>query len=348
MIPLYKPFMPELPLINEILQSGQLTYGKYGREFENTLRKYFKVENLITTNTFSMSIVVALSTLGLKPGDKVIASPMACLVSTQPILSMGIEILWADVNPTTGTLAPESVEKLIGLEPKAIIHNHYCGYVGFVDEINAIGVKNNIPVIDDCIEAFGSEYKGRKMGSLGTDITIFSFSAVRIPNTIDGGAVIFKDENFYKKSLLIRDSGIDRTKFRDSLGEINPECDITLVGQSATMNEVSSYIGIQQMKNIDWILRKQEENAEKWNEFNFKDYGITPIKNSESKPNYWVYGALAENKREAISLFREKGYYASGVHINNNRYSAFNDKKKLPGVDKFYESFVALPSGWWV
>ncbi len=348
MIPLYKPFMPELPLIQDILQSGQLAYGKYGKEFENELRKYFQVENLITTNTFNMAILVALSTLGIGAGDRVIASPMACLASTQPLLSMGIEIIWADVNPETGTLCPTSVEEMIKDNPKAIIHNHYCGYVGFVDEINAIGAKYKIPVIDDCIEAFGSQYKGKKMGNVGTDISVFSFGPVRIPNTLDGGAVIFKDEELYKKSKLVRDAGIDRSKFRDSMGEISPECDISFIGHSATMNEVSSYIGIQQMKNVDWILAKQRENAEKWFDFDFEKFGMKPIKIKESNPNYWVFGTLAKNKKDSILSLRKNGYYASGVHINNNRYSVFTDKKNLSGVEQFYESFVALPSGWWM
>jgi dTDP-4-amino-4,6-dideoxygalactose transaminase len=261
---------------------------------------------------------------------------------------MGISIIWGDVEPVTGTLSPESVKKLIKHKPKAIINNHFCGYVGFVDEINAIGKEFEIPVIDDCIEAFGSEYKEKKLGNVGTDVTVFSFGPVRIPNTIDGGAVIFKDEKLYTKSLLVRDSGIDRLKFRDELGEINPECDITMVGHNATMDEVKSYIGIQQMKNIEWILNKQRENAECWNRSNIEQLGLISIVNTNTKPNYWVYGTLAKNKRDAIMSLREKGYYASGVHINNNRYSVFGGSCELPGVYEFYNSFVALPSGWWV
>lgn len=348
MIPLYKPFMPEVPLVNQILHSGQLAFGKYGREFEKNLKEFIGVENLITTNTFNMAILVVLSTLGVKPGDTVIASPMACLASTQPLLSMGIKVLWADVEPTTGTLSPDSVKKLAKLKPKVIIHNHFCGHVGFVDEINNIGKDYDIPVIDDCIEAFGSEYKGKKMGNVGTDATIFSFGPVRIPNTLDGGAVVFKDGNLYAKSLLVRDAGIDRSRFRDELGEINPECDIIMIGHSATMNEISSYIGIQQMKNVDWILEKQRFNAEKWSNLDLAKYGLEPISNLNSKPNYWVYGTLVKNKRETILAMREKGYYASSVHINNNRYSVFGESSILTGVEKFYNSFIALPSGWWV
>lgn len=348
MIPLYKPFMPEVPLVDEILHSGQLAYGKYGRKFEENLKDFIAVKNLITTNTFNMAILVALSTLGIKSGDSVIVSPMACLASTQPLLSMGVKVIWADVEPNTGTLSPDSVAKLVKLRPKAIIHNHFCGYVGFVDEINAIGKKYNIPVIDDCIEAFGSEYKGKKMGNVGTDVTIFSFGPVRIPNTLDGGAVIFDDEKLYQKSLLVRDAGIDRARFRDELGEINPDCDIKMIGHSATMDEVSSYIGMQQMQNIDWILNKQRENAVKWMMANLEEYGLKSIENKDTNPNYWVYATRAKNKRKALLDFRNKGYYASGVHINNNIYSVFEDKKKLLGVAEFNDSFLALPSGWWV
>ena len=139
MIPLYKPFMPEVPLVNDILHSGQLAYGKYGRQFESVLKVFFETDHLIVTNTFNMSILVALTALGLKPGDKAIVSPMACLASTQPLLSMGIQVIWADVDPLLGTLCPDSVRALLVHEPKVIIHNHFCGYVGHIDEINSLG-----------------------------------------------------------------------------------------------------------------------------------------------------------------------------------------------------------------
>ena len=340
--------MPEVPLVNEILQSGQLAYGKYGREFERLLAEYFNTTNVIATNAFNMAILVALSTLDIKAGDTVIASPMACLASTQPLLSMGLKVKWADVNPKTGTLCPESVKKLVKLNPKAIIHNHFCGHVGFIDEINNIGKEFEIPIIDDCIEAFGSEYKGKKLGNVGTDITIYSFNPVRMPNTLDGGAVIFKDKNLYKKSLLVRDAGIDRSRFRDDLGEINPECDIELIGHSATLGEVNSYIGIQQMKNVERLLDIQRKNALSWNQ-KLEDIGnIKPITNKYCNPNYWIYGTLAKNKRETIIEFRERGFYASGVHLNNNAYSVFGDTTPLPGVKEFNNNFMALPCGWWL
>lgn len=340
--------MPEVPLVNEILHSGHLAYGKYGQEFETILREFFGAENLLVTNTFNMSILVTLTTLGLKPGDKVIASPMACLASTQPLVAFGLKVIWADVDPKLGTLDPNSVRALIKENPRAIIHNHFCGYPGHIDEINDIGREYGILVIDDGIEAFGSEYKGKKIGASLSDATIFSFNPVRFPNTLDGGAVIFKDKDLFQKSLLIRDAGIDRTRFRDEYGEINPDCDIEMVGHSATPMEINSYIGIKQMQHADEILEKQRNNARIWDDIFKESKDIIPVKNPDAKPNNWVYGVLVPDKRKYLIMFRQKNYYASGVHINNNIYSVFGNKKEMLGVSEFYNHFLALPCGWWV
>lgn len=340
--------MPDIPLVDDILHSGKLAYGNYGREFESILRAYFGTEHLVVTNTFNMSILVALTTLGLKPGDKAIVSPMACLASTQPLLSMGLKVIWADVDPKLGTLDPDSVRRLIKENPKVIIHNHFCGYPGHINEINDLGKEFGIPVIDDGIEAFGSEYKGNLIGNVGTDVTIFSFNPVRFPNTMDGGVVIFKDEQLHKKSVLVRDAGIDRLRFRDENGEIDPSCDIDMIGHSATPMELHSYIGIQQMSHAAQIFKKQRQNAVQWDNIFKEKKDINSINNSDSNPNYWVYGVLVPQKKEYLQQFRKRGIYASGVHINNNVYSVFGDQKVLPGVRSFYNSFLALPSGWWV
>lgn len=104
MISLYKPYMPlELPEMENILHSGALAYGKWGREFESKLKAYAGVENLMTTNTFAMAIQIALTVLGLKPEDEVISSPMSCLASNQPLYTFGLKVKWSDIDPKTGT-----------------------------------------------------------------------------------------------------------------------------------------------------------------------------------------------------------------------------------------------------
>ncbi len=351
MIPIFKPYMPEniQEGINEILYSGRLSYGKYGKEFEQKLSDFIGSKNLLTVSTYNQAMLIVLSTLGLKPGDEVIASPVSCLASNQPFVIKGLNVVWGDINPKTGSLCVDDVRSKITTCTKAIFHNHYCGYLGDIETMNALGKEYGIPVIDDCIEAFGSELHGNKTGNLGTDITVFSFQTVRLPNTIDGGALVFNDKELFEKAKKIRDYGIDRTSFRDELNEINPKCDIKLEGYGALMSEINSFIGIRQMDDIHKLIEKQEINAQSWHKSVGKMKSISSMEiTTNTKPNNWVYGILSENKLATIEKFREKGFYATSVHINNNIYAVFKNKIELKGVNEFMNNFVALPCGWWV
>lgn len=349
MIPLFKPYMPEsLPELDSILHGGALAYGSYVMAFESALMEYFGTPYVIAVNSFQLAICAMLATFDIVLGDEIIASPMGCLVSTQPYAAYGLKVVWADVDPETGTLAPDSVKEKISAKTKLIVHNHFCGFPGYIDEINRIGREYQIPVVDDGIECFGSLYKGRKIGNCGTDAAVFSFGAVRIPNTIDGGAVIFRDREAYEKALLICDNGIDRSRFRDQDGEIDPRCDIELRGYNAKMSNVNGYIGLCQMREAENLLSKQRANASFWRDRLLP--GDRPLRLTDpgNIPNYWVYGLLADDKRKAILEYREQGYYASGVHMNNSIYSVFGDQSSLDGANYFQEHFVAVPCGWWM
>jgi perosamine synthetase len=350
MIPLYRPYMPgELPEIDAILHGGALAYGKWGKLFERKLGEFIGESRILVVNSYNSAMFLALIIIGIKEGDEIIASPMSCLASNQPFVTLGARVVWADIDPATGTLCPESVQSKITLKTRAIFHNHFCGYPGYIDEINSIGKEKGIIVVDDAIEAFGSEYKGHKMGNLGTDITVFSFQTVRIPNTIDGGAIVLNNSDLLQKAILARDYGINRNHFRNNLGEINESCDISSQGIGATLNELNSYIGCQQMKQVENILERQRINGHYWSEYfhdNFKDV-LLVANRSYISPNYWVFGILTENKKQSLIEFRDRGYYASGVHLPNNYYSVFGNMETLVGVKKFYSKFLALPCGWW-
>ena len=90
--------------IQNILDSGKLAYGSYTKKIEEKLKNYFNTPYIIVTSTFESAILVAITTLGIDPKENIIASPMACLASTQPYLSKGINVYWADVDPNTQVL----------------------------------------------------------------------------------------------------------------------------------------------------------------------------------------------------------------------------------------------------
>lgn len=351
MIPVFKPYMPQgiEKELMEILTSGQLSYGRYGRAFENKLGAFVGNDKIVTTTTYNQALLMVLSILNLKPGDEIIASPVSCLASNQPFAIKGLSIKWIDVDPFTSTMDASQLRGMISPRTKAIFNNIFCGYAGDLDEVYSIGKEFDIPVIDDCIEGYGTKYRNKYTGNTGADITVFSFQTVRLPNTIDGGALVFSDEKRFEKAKLIRDYGIDRSKFRLPNGEINPKCDITLEGYGATMSEFNSYIGLKQLDKLDELFQIQARNADYWTTFFNDRNDVKPLDiNENCKPNFWIYGVLAEDKLKFIDEMKKAGYYATGVHINNNIYSVFQNKEDLKGVNDFMNSFVAIPSGWWV
>lgn len=349
MIPLYKPYMPDLPELDSILHSGALAYGKWGREFERRLADYLGVKQVLLTSSYGLAWQVLFRTLGLEPGDEVIATPMSCLQSTMPMAQYGLKTVWADIDPKHGVLDPDSVKSLITAKTKVIINYHFCGYPAYVDEINSIGKENGIIVVDDCIEAFGAKYKGNKLGNVGTPVSIFNFQTVRIPNTIDGGAIVFKEDELYKKAILIRDLGINRSIFRDANGEISKDCDIAIPSVNGTPSEVNSYIGCCQMEHIDGLLKKQADNAKKWENRLFDMPSFNGfIYREGTEPNFWICGILSGNKENDMKIFKKHGYDCSTVHLPNTYYSVFGKQSMPQGVSEFYKCFIALPCGWWM
>ena len=250
----------------KLLKNNSFNVQKQEDVGRRKLASYINNDKVLTISSYNQALLIVISTLGLKPGDEIIASPVSCLASNQPFVVKGLKVIWADINPIYGTLLIDDVRSKITSKTKAIFHNHYCGYLGEIEEMNNLGKEFGIPVIDDCIEAFGSELNGKKTGNLGTDITVFSFQTVRLPNTIEGGALVFNNKKMFEKAKIIRDYGIERSNFRDDLNEINPDCDVKFEGYGALMGELNSYIGIKQLVNLDFLINKQRANAIIWEE----------------------------------------------------------------------------------
>jgi dTDP-4-amino-4,6-dideoxygalactose transaminase len=174
MIPLFKPFMPP-NLENELSQllySGNLSFGTYGLEFEKELKHYIGNEYLLTVNSYNIAMQVVLTTIGLNSGDEVLASPISCLASNLPFVTKGLNIKWVDVNPLTGLMCTSDLRRKVSKKTKAIFHNHFCGYVGQVEEVNKIAIENNLVVVDDSIEAFGSLYKNKMINFKSKNLNI--------------------------------------------------------------------------------------------------------------------------------------------------------------------------------
>ena len=351
MVPIHKVYMPKNieSGLSEVLYSGQLAYGQYSKSFENKIRRY--ISNDLTVAISGNSVLFALQLLGVKQGDEVIASPMSCLMTTQPVAICDAKIIWADVDPLTGTLDPDDVSRKITSKTKAIIHYHWAGYPGYIDEINHIGKKNGIAIVEEASMAFGSEYKNKKIGNTGSDVVCFSFGPVRLPNAIDGAGLSFKSQVLFEKALRFRDLGVKRDGFRDEIGEISADSDIVDKGMAMTLNNLSGYIGLKQMGGLDSLISQQRKNASCWREKLKTIQGITFLdERSEILPNYWVFSFCLSGVRDQKLIdFRKQGYFSSKLHLRNDNYSVFQPPQPiLKGVDEFSDKQLSIPCGWWL
>lgn len=348
---LFNSYMPELPKLHEILNSGSISYGSYGALFETKLRE--KVDNpfVLTTSNFFYAISVALSTFGLQNGDEVIMSPLNCLAAVMPYKNYGLKIKFVDIDASTGTLDVEQVRKAISPKTKLIVLSHYCGYQGDLVAFRKLAEEKQVFLIHDCFEAFMSfENKVKNQNALQNEAFIYHFGPTKLPNTIDGGCVEFFSESFFTVASKVRDLGIDRKQFRKANGEIDEAYSVEYNSFGALMSEVNSYIGLMQLEQMDQLTKKMRSNTlhNLLTADQLLNYEFTYLKN-QSKTNNWVFGFLSESKDAELAALKEQGIACSGVHTTLSHNAIFeNEDMSFPNTDLFIQKFIAIPNGWWI
>jgi perosamine synthetase len=350
--PLYKVHMPPEAYValKDVIFSGQIANGPKVGEFESLLQEYIGNPYITSTGDVSSSIAVALFMAGVRPGDEVLTSPMACLSTNIPIKNLFAQAVWCDIDPLTGNIDPADIERHISPRTKAILVYHWAGNPVDLDAIMLIAKRHGLLVVEDASEAIGAEYRGRKIGNTNTDITVFSFYPTRQIATGEGAAIAFGNVDAYERGRWLKRYGIHQPSFRDSLGEINIASDVAVAGYSSYMNQIAATIGITQMSYVADIVTRHQSNGLFYDESLRNISGITVLKRlPETQSAYWVYTFLADQRNDLLRFLRSRGIYASKVHLRNDRYSCFEAVKwELPGVDEFERRHLSIPCGWWV
>jgi len=202
MIPLFKVHIPssvDKPLL-EVLHSGYIGQGVKVDKFEAALANWFDNKNVLTLNSGTSGIHLALRLADIGFGDEVISTPQTCSATNTPIINSGADIVWCDINPKDGNIDVNEIESLITTKTRAIMCVHWGGYPCNLDGINEIANNYGLYVIEDAAHAFGATYKGKPIGSI-SDFTEFSLQAIKHLTTIDGGVLTCKDEDDYREYL---------------------------------------------------------------------------------------------------------------------------------------------------
>lgn len=343
-IPLFTVNMPkevDTPLL-DVLHSGYIGQGKKVEEFEKLLGEYIGNSNVLTLNSGTSGLQLALMLSNVGVGDEVISTCCTCTATNMPILACGAKIVWADIDSETGLIDPLDIERKITNKTKAIMIVDWGGTPCDLYAIMSIGKKYGLKVIEDCAHAFGAKYKGDKVGTI-CDFTMFSFQAIKHITTVDGGALFCLNTDDYKKGKLLRWYGIDREGERK---DFRCEENILQWGLKFHMNDVCATIGISQMPHAEKIVAKHIDNAKYYrNNIDKSYYKICADESSES--SYWLFTILLPNESERLEFMRfmtEKGIMVSQVHARNDLHTTFKDfVVNLPNVAKFVERQVSIP-----
>ena len=204
-------FVPEdaITEVAKVLRSTWLNTGQQERRLREAFAKRFQTPYCVATCNGTASLRASLAMLKVGPGDEVISTPMTFIATNTSILEQGATPVFADIRYDDLNIDPASVRAKITPKTKAIICVHYAGNPCDMDELWAIGREHNIPVIEDSCHALGSAYKGHPIGAQG-DLACFSFQAVKIVTSGDGGMISTTRADYYAELKKYLWYGVDR------------------------------------------------------------------------------------------------------------------------------------------
>jgi 8-amino-3,8-dideoxy-alpha-D-manno-octulosonate transaminase len=247
------------------------------REFEKMVNSYFSVKYSLAVSSGSAALFCATAALGVGPGDEVIMPAFSWYSDFNSIAAMGALPVFADIDESLN-LDPKDFEKKITSSTKAVIVIHYQGGPAKMDEILAIARKHNIKVIEDCAQAFGGQYKGKFLGTMG-DIAIASFQNNKIITCGEGGILYTNNEEYFVRAVRYHDLGFVRPAFSEQIEnkELAAE-DISFVGSQFRMSELQGAFILAQFRKLPKLLEECRKKHRKLREFieNSKFLSVRP------------------------------------------------------------------------
>ncbi len=326
----------------EILDSTLLSEGHVVQKFERQLETKFVLNNVVTVNSGTTALHVALILSGIKEGDEVIIPSQTFIATGLAVLMVKAKPIFADIDYTTGNICTSDIRAKISRKTKAIIPVHWAGYPCDMDEILSIAKEFDLKIIEDAAHALGAFYKNKPIGTI-SDFTCFSFQAIKHLTTGDGGAIVCKDTESYLAARKLRWFGIDRANSPMSIiGE--REYNLDSIGYKYHMNNYSAALGNANLEDIDFILTARTNVANRYTSAFSSFHGIELLDyKDENKCAWWLYTFKVEQREKFIQKLKSKGIPASVVHIGIHKNKIFENMHTLPNQNLFDQNQISIP-----
>jgi len=287
-------------VIDAVISTWISSTGKYILEFEDRFSKYCGVQYGVATSNGTTALHLALTALGIGIGDEVIVPDITFAATINAVLYTGATPVIVDIEQDSWCIDPKEIKRALSPKTKAIIPVHIYGQPCDMEQIMQIARENDLYVVEDCAEAHGAEYKGKKVGSFG-DISCFSFFGNKVITTGEGGMCITNNKEYAERMKLYRDHGMSKDK----------KYYHEVVGFNYRMTNIQAAIGVAQLEKIDEILENRKKLENLYREKMKVIKGICLQKNdlADRKKITWivtVYAYTKEIKEKCIKSMKQK------------------------------------------
>ncbi len=335
----------ELREVEKVFATGWLGLGSTVFEFENILKDYLGAKHVLAVNTGTTALHIALDAFGIKEGDEVLVPSLTFCASIQVITALGAIPVFCEISPDNLNMDVSDVRKRITKKTKAIMPVHYCGQACDMDELMEIGETHSIAIIEDAAHAFGSTYKGKKIGSFG-DATCFSFDPIKNLTCGEGGAVVLSDDTIAELIRTKRILGIDKDTWHRYRDERAWFYEVTMQGYRYHMSNINAAIGIAQFNKVASFIQKKKEIVQKYNDV-FRNIAALKILDwnlEEAAPFTYIVRILNGVREGLIEFLKGKGI-GTGIHYIPNHLQPYfkHFSTSLPVTEQIGEEILTLP-----
>jgi perosamine synthetase len=329
-------------IVNQVLDSGLLSEGAVVAEFEKKIEQFLNVRNVLSVNSGTTALHLALILAGISEGDEVIIPSQTFVATGLAVLMVKAKPVFADIDLSTGNICIKSIKERITSKTKAIIPVHWAGYPCDMDEINSIAKEYDIKVIEDAAHAFGAKYKGSPIGSL-SDFTCFSFQAIKHLTTGDGGAISILNKKDFQEGKKLRWFGIDRANSpMSNLGE--REYDLNILGYKYHLNNYAAALGIANLTDMEDVLSRRAFIADRYKS-EFSDFdGVELMKYHDYNTcAWWLFTIKVERREDFIEKMNSLLIPVSVVHVGIHKNSIFQNTNVLENQKIFDAKQISIP-----
>jgi dTDP-4-amino-4,6-dideoxygalactose transaminase len=360
------PFLPfalpeigdeEIAEVVDTLKSGWVTTGPKAKRFEAAFTEFLGDPALesIAVNSATAGLHLALEALGIGPGDEVITTTHTFTATAEVVRYLGADVVLVDIDPATLNIDPKAVEAAITPRTKCIVPVHYAGLAADMGAILAIARRRGLKVVEDAAHALPTLSAGRLVGTLESDITVFSFYANKTMTTGEGGMLVTRDPELAKRAKVMRLHGMSRDAF-DRFTATKPSWyyEIVAPGFKYNLTDIAAALGLQQLKRLPAFQERREQLAARLNAgLAGLPLVLPPTAPAGDRHSWHLYVVrLADDAKVARDEFIERlfklGIGVSVHYIPLHLQPYWRDRYGLapaqfPHSQRAYERMVSLP-----